>query len=192
VIGFIHFLGELRCLGKRFEIILNGVSIRFMMCLDRNDLYTRSRWDGAAGTSRHSLLQALQRGLTVKQVAVDDRSDASTWYTHEGFIAPGVMIPPRRLQTIFDQAAWYQRTLCTYHTGSHEYSLLWDHQCARRHFPTVTTHILAEHTNEVWVVEWSNNGKYLASGSADNTVIVWKVGVSASMPGLTTTESNSD
>ena len=129
----------------------------FMMCLDRNDLYRRSKWDGAAGASRHTLLNSLQR-----------------------FIAPGVMIPPRRLQTLFDQASRHQRANCMYHTDAASTSLLWDHNCARRQFPTVTTHILAEHTNEVWVLEWSNNGKYLASGSADTSVIVWKIGVSMS------------
>lgn len=30
------------------------------MCLDRNDLYERAGWDGAAGTSRRQLLEKLQ------------------------------------------------------------------------------------------------------------------------------------
>ena len=30
------------------------------MCLDRDDLYERAEWDGAAGTSRRQLLEKLQ------------------------------------------------------------------------------------------------------------------------------------
>ncbi len=92
-----------------------------------------------------------------------------------GFISPGVMIPPRRLQTLFDQAAGYQRTQCKWHTGVKAHSLLWDHKCPRQEFPTITTHVLAEHLDEVWDVKWSHNGRYLASASVDMTVIVWKI-----------------
>lgn len=31
-----------------------------MMCLDRDDLYERAKWDGAAGISRRQLLERLQ------------------------------------------------------------------------------------------------------------------------------------
>jgi hypothetical protein len=32
-----------------------------MMCMDREDLYERAQWDGAAGTSRRRLLEQIQR-----------------------------------------------------------------------------------------------------------------------------------
>lgn len=35
--------------------------------------------------------------------------------------------------------------------------------------------ILTEHENEVWFVQFSNNGEYLASSSSDCTAIIWKV-----------------
>jgi WD40 repeat protein len=35
--------------------------------------------------------------------------------------------------------------------------------------------ILTEHKNEVWFVQFSNNGDYLASSSSDCTAIIWKV-----------------
>lgn len=44
-------------------------------------------------------------------------------------------------------------------------------------FPTVTRQILSEHSDEVWFLRFSNNGKYLATGSKDMTVILWKIEV---------------
>lgn len=41
----------------------------------------------------------------------------------------------------------------------------------------MTTNVLAEHNDEVWNVEWSPDGRYLASGGADRTVIIWHIGV---------------
>ncbi|GAB4830130.1 hypothetical protein Ancab_019772 [Ancistrocladus abbreviatus] len=35
--------------------------------------------------------------------------------------------------------------------------------------------VLTEHKNEVWFVQFSNNGEYLASSSSDCTAIIWKV-----------------
>lgn len=35
--------------------------------------------------------------------------------------------------------------------------------------------ILTEHKNEVWFVQFSNSGKYLASSSSDCTAIIWEV-----------------
>lgn len=35
--------------------------------------------------------------------------------------------------------------------------------------------VLTEHKNEVWFVQFSNNGEYLASSSSDCSAIIWKV-----------------
>ncbi|KAJ4967923.1 hypothetical protein NE237_014624 [Protea cynaroides] len=35
--------------------------------------------------------------------------------------------------------------------------------------------ILCHHDNEVWFLQFSNNGEYLASSSSDCTAIIWKV-----------------
>ncbi|KAI9459486.1 WD40-repeat-containing domain protein [Lactarius psammicola] len=44
-------------------------------------------------------------------------------------------------------------------------------------FPRTTTAILQVHSDEVWDVEWSHNGKFLASASKDKNIIMWSVGV---------------
>ncbi|PCH37796.1 WD40 repeat-like protein [Wolfiporia cocos MD-104 SS10] len=47
--------------------------------------------------------------------------------------------------------------------------------CDTSPLPRVTTAILGMHTDEVWNMEWSHNGQYLASASKDKTAIIWQV-----------------
>ena len=42
--------------------------------------------------------------------------------------------------------------------------------------PHATTHILQEHSDEVWFLAYSHDGKYLATASKDATAIIWNVG----------------
>ncbi|KAG9102164.1 hypothetical protein FS749_014943 [Ceratobasidium sp. UAMH 11750] len=126
-----------------------------IMCASSADVMERARWDGAAGTSRERLLTDVQR-----------------------FISPALMLPPRRLDALLTHARAYQRATCAYHQAdsSDTISLYVDHSCTRAQFPTLTSHILAEHTDEVWRLEWSHDGRYLASTSQDKTVIIWRIG----------------
>ncbi|KAG8691157.1 hypothetical protein FRC11_006268 [Ceratobasidium sp. 423] len=126
-----------------------------IMCSSGADVMERARWDGAMGTSRPKLLAELQR-----------------------LISPSIMLPPRRLDTLLSHARTYQRSSCTHHAGSQadkSFSLYVNHSCSRTQFPTLTTHILAEHLDEVWRLEWSHDGRFLASASQDKTAIIWKI-----------------
>ncbi|CCO27691.1 putative WD repeat-containing protein C343,04c [Rhizoctonia solani AG-1 IB] len=81
----------------------------------------------------------------------------------------------RRLGVIGDHE---RRSSCTHHAGSQAdkaFSLYVNHSCSRTQFPTLTTHILAEHLDEVWRLEWSHDGRFLASASQDKTAIIWKI-----------------
>lgn len=124
----------------------------YMMCLDREELFERAKWDGAAGSSRRLLLESLQE-----------------------HISPNVMLPSRRLGTLLDQARQHQQLSCLYHDDNEPISLYNDHQCKSGTFPNVTTHILQDHTDEVWRIEWSPSGDLLASASKDKTVMIWKL-----------------
>jgi len=88
------------------------------------------------------------------------------------------MIPSRRFDTLLEQARQYQRNSCLYHNSSAPFSLYTDHVCGRELFPSMTTVILEGHANEVWDVQWSHDGWYLATASSDNSAIIWKLGVS--------------
>lgn len=64
---------------------------------------------------------------------------------------------------------------CFYHNSPKEISLYEDHQCSREQIPSKCNQILRDHKNEVWFVQFSNSGKYLASSSSDCTAIIWTV-----------------
>ncbi|RDX46846.1 WD40 repeat-like protein [Lentinus brumalis] len=126
-----------------------------LMCSNPADLRQQVAWDGAGGTSRRRLLLDLQR-----------------------YIPSSVMIPQRRFATLLEQARTYQQSRCLYHNvplKNRSYSLYADHVCDRNAFPRVTTTILQVHSDEVWNLEWSHNGRYLATASKDKTAIIWRV-----------------
>lgn len=65
-----------------------------------------------------------------------------------------------------------------YHQDAEVPSLYTDHECRPGQFPSVTTHILADHTDEVWRIEWSPDGSMLASAGKDKQVVIWQLEVS--------------
>ncbi|KAF8077731.1 WD40 repeat-like protein [Lyophyllum atratum] len=126
-----------------------------MMCSESDDLRHRAGWDGASGASRRQLLNNLQR-----------------------YIPSSIMIPQRRFSTLLNQAQAHQRQQCLYHNSpsdSSAFSLYTDHHCKKSAFPRITTTILEVHTDEVWNMEWSHDGCYLATASKDKTAIIWRI-----------------
>lgn len=96
------------------------------------------------------------------------------------YIPSSVMIPPRRLATLLHQAREYQNSRCVYHNSpleSSSSSLYTDHHCNKSAFPNTTTTILQGHSDEVWNMQWSHDGAYLATCGKDKSAIVWKAGV---------------
>lgn len=110
------------------------------------------------------------------QACPGSRRDADSSRT--AFIPPEIMVPSRRMATLFDQARRYQQQSCVYHEDADVASLYRDHECAAVQFPNITTHILADHTDEVWRIEWSPDGLHLASAGKDRTVVIWQLEVS--------------
>ena len=106
----------------------------------------------------------------------------SSYAASAGYIPSSLMIPQRRFATLLSQARSWQQNQCLYHNAPSDprtFSLYTDHLCDTSPFPRVTTAILEVHTDEVWNMEWSHNGQYLASASKDKTAIIWRVEVSA-------------
>ncbi|XP_024025983.1 WD repeat-containing protein 26 homolog [Morus notabilis] len=87
-----------------------------------------------------------------------------------------VMIPERRLEHLVEQALDVQRDGCAFHnTLDVDISLYSDHHCGRNHIPNQTLQILQGHSDEVWFLQFSHNGKYLASSSKDQSAMIWEV-----------------
>ncbi|KAJ7960604.1 WD repeat-containing protein 26-like [Quillaja saponaria] len=93
-------------------------------------------------------------------------------------LPPKIMIPEKRLEHLVEQALILQQEACNFHNSlDKEMSLYTDHQCGRTQIPSRTSQILEEHDDEVWFVQFSHNGKYLASSSNDRSAIIWEVDI---------------
>ncbi|XP_058762024.1 WD repeat-containing protein 26 homolog isoform X1 [Vicia villosa] len=91
-------------------------------------------------------------------------------------IPPTVMIPEKRLEHLVEQAIILQREACSFHNIlDKEMSLYSDHHCGKTQIPSRTLQILDAHNDEVWFVQFSHDGKYLATASKDRTAIIWEV-----------------
>ncbi len=124
-----------------------------MASKDKEQLYQRAKWSGANAESRKQVLAQLLE-----------------------FISPQKIMDSRRLEVLLGQALQYQVSQCKYHNSANaEMSLMQDHQCANNQIPSVCIKTLALHTDEVWGVHFSPDGRFLASVSRDNVVIIWTI-----------------
>lgn len=108
--------------------------------------------DGARSHSRYYLLNSLQE-----------------------LISSDMMIPRHRLATLLTQAQDFQLSRSNYRIKNSEMSLIIDYPDNKSSFPPRTIQLLTEHTDEVWFVNFSHDGRFLATASKDSTVIVWRV-----------------
>eukprot|EP01088_Endostelium_zonatum_P000816 TRINITY_DN1106_c0_g1_i2.p1 TRINITY_DN1106_c0_g1~~TRINITY_DN1106_c0_g1_i2.p1 ORF type:complete len:567 (-),score=104.92 TRINITY_DN1106_c0_g1_i2:90-1790(-) len=121
---------------------------------------SRHNWDGAGEVSRKKLLHNIRI-----------------------YVQSSIMLPDRRLESLILQAFEYQKSTCLYHNSQDSsLSLFQDHKCTREQIPTETKYILDKHTSEVWHIEFSHDGRFLASASKDKTVIIWAVSNSVFTP----------
>lgn len=121
-----------------------------IMCDSPEHVKAQAGWDGAEGTSRRTLLSNLSRA-----------------------ISPSAMIPEHRLAHLLDQWKDSQLHNCLYHNTSETPSLYMDHACTREDFPLGVLAELDHHTHEVWFVQFSNDGRHLATAGQDKTVIIY-------------------
>ena len=138
-----------------------------MVCQSADELRSQALWDGAHGSSRNLLLSDL----------------SSMCYQREPFrgqclhtliesISPSVMLPAHRLAVLLDQVKQTQISNCLYHNPTTSPSLFSDHICDRSQFP-LETHVVLVQQYEVWFVQFSHDGRRLATGGEANTVTIY-------------------
>ncbi|KAI9295632.1 WD40 repeat-like protein [Neoconidiobolus thromboides FSU 785] len=124
-----------------------------LFCKNISKIKSKADWDGSEGQSRYLLLEDIQQ-----------------------YIPASVMIPRDRLMTLLNQAVRYQRRSCFYHNNPEPSdSLFSDHRCGSEKFPLQETMVINDHDDEIWHIEFSNNGKYLASASKDSYANIWSL-----------------
>ncbi|CAI9287668.1 unnamed protein product [Lactuca saligna] len=92
----------------------------------------------------------------------------------EKLLPPPITVPDRRLEHLVERVVGSKIYSCIYHNSMDPVLIYKDHFCGRDKIPTKTIQILSDHKNEVWFVQFSRNGDYLASSSSDCTTIIWK------------------
>jgi len=126
----------------------------------------------------HELTSYLMLGQAPPHSSSSDSSRAEVMEKLQEYLPPSVMLPPRRLTTLLDQAAQHQRNTCIYHNKGENRcgeTFATDNTCTKEMFPCETIQVLMDHGDEVWYCKWSPNGRYLATGSKDATVIIWEL-----------------
>ncbi|KAJ7547579.1 hypothetical protein O6H91_08G093000 [Diphasiastrum complanatum] len=125
-----------------------------IICPTREDILAKVEWRGGGAEANMSLLLHLQ-----------------------SLLPPDIMIPEKRLEGLIEQALSVQRKACMFHNSLDQALTLYtDHCCGRDQIPTQTIQVLDAHEDEVWFLQFSHNGKHLASASKDCTAIIWNVG----------------
>ena len=82
------------------------------------------------------------------------------------------MIPDHRLAVLLDQVKQNQISRCLYHNPTTSSSLFSDHICDRTQFPDQTILELKQ-ADEVWFLEFSHDGKMLATSGQDHVVTIY-------------------
>jgi WD repeat-containing protein 26 len=121
------------------------------MCSTPEEVRRRARWDGTGRKSRMAVLRKLQQ-----------------------FIPARHLLAENRLEGLLQQALDSQKRKTMYpYTKQRCVSLLEDLEHSPDRVPRQPLFRLQGHTDEVWFVQFSHNGQYLASASKDTSVIVW-------------------
>ncbi|KAI4276063.1 MAG: hypothetical protein L6R35_006235 [Caloplaca aegaea] len=156
---------ELRPLQPEKDPQLSALSL-LLGDTDRERLRENAGWDGAKGQSRQLLLRDLSSKFRLVQLLTLAKNLA-------GSIAPSVMIPPHRLAVLLDQVKQNQISQCLYHNPSSSPSLFSDHLCDRSQFPLRTILELNQSAGEVWAMEFSHNGRRLATSGQATDVLIY-------------------
>jgi len=83
------------------------------------------------------------------------------------------MIPEHRLSVLLDEVKDSWISNCLYHNTTASPSLYLDHNCEQTDFPTKPAFELKNHKDEVWFLQYSNDGSMLATTSKDATIFIY-------------------
>eukprot|EP01025_Chloroclados_australasicus_P049508 TRINITY_DN5643_c0_g1_i3.p1 TRINITY_DN5643_c0_g1~~TRINITY_DN5643_c0_g1_i3.p1 ORF type:complete len:577 (+),score=52.06 TRINITY_DN5643_c0_g1_i3:111-1841(+) len=92
------------------------------------------------------------------------------------YLPPAKLIPPGRIEELIERALSAQVEQCLYSNDPcPKLTLLQDYSVGLEQLPLQKLQSLDEHSNEVWHVQFSEDGKYLASSCKDGAVRIYEV-----------------
>ena len=91
-------------------------------------------------------------------------------------LPPSLLVPDARLEDLIEQALLAQLDRCPYHNSRGlQMSLFTDYSAGPEQLPTELAQVLHAHTDEVWAVQFSRDGKWMATASKDGSALLWAV-----------------
>lgn len=95
----------------------------------------------------------------------------------QALLPPSLLVPEARLEDLIEQALLVQLDKCPYHNsrGPLRMSLFTEFSAGPEQLPTELTQVLTDHTDEVWAVQFSFDGRWMATASKDGSALLWAV-----------------
>jgi WD40 repeat protein len=95
----------------------------------------------------------------------------------QALLPPSLLVPEARLEELVEQALLAQLERCPYHNSRGlRMSLFSDYVAGPEQLPTEAAEVLDAHADEVWAVQFSPDGRWMATASKDGSALLWAVG----------------
>ncbi|KAF8089511.1 hypothetical protein N665_0503s0010 [Sinapis alba] len=166
---------------KQLELGGNEKAVRLLLLEEKVfELMVKAKYDDAQKTLRDEMMPlGVKRSCLIRIIKRLFRpgsvGDTEVMKKLQELLPFGVIVPERRLEYLLDDALDRQKMSCDFHNvPDSDLSLFSNHYCGEQKIPSETLQVLSEHTDEVWFLIFSHDGKYLASSSKDKTAILWE------------------
>lgn len=171
---------------KYVEAISAGDTAAALHCLrhELQPLWETDKFDGLDGLQRLTamLLSAStpdktgENGSGSGQLAAQAGGREALLAELQALLPPSLLIPESRLEELVEQALLSQLEKCYYHNSrTTDISLFADYSAGIEQLPTSSIQGITAHTDEVWVVQFSSDGEWMATASKDGRVLLWQV-----------------
>lgn len=176
---------------KYIEAISAGDTAAALYCLrhELQPLWESDKFDGLDGLQRLTAMLLSASASTPGnepeqngkmngsgQVAVQAGRREALLAELQALLPPSLLIPESRLEELVEQALLSQLEKCYYHNSrTTDISLFADYSAGPEQLPTTSIQRITAHTDEVWVVQFSSDGEWMATASKDGSVLLWHV-----------------